>query len=657
MRDIGQLKPNFGQPSVGLVGRPLSGAAPQVVAPAETPSPEPKESFASSALAPADPISKERDESVVASPPAQREPSLSVLSQTWSEPHCEVTPSLSGTLVALEEPPRATQESASGTTLAAMLQGIAATLEEPHQAAMQQRETQYLERFPHADGPAAASKRRELSERYHHPTTAASSVSQTIAQHAQERGVALASPPPELQGALRSESLAMVKQAAQGVVDRLFLSELASHNPEKHEIVRRQTERFLDLAAEVAPAGFSAADAYRLVASNLALVSFQDKAAAENMLGDHGVRHLLGHNVKACEALADGLEKQGVPVGSKDRLVLHQAMIVHDLGYAMDSVRQPINRDGIRGQDAGHNVLAARYLRERSQDPEDPLSKLFSSSDLERMHRCVLFHDKDAEGGPGIDFQMTSTPTPEQRAQNLESMTRMADNSHAFEDKLPELLYRKPESLKAMRLMKTAGEVGDAATLGALKKELAGLIEQDASLARDDREALLTSVGSVGPQSYQFSVGRIAGNKPVFDITPEGKVELNVAESDIHQQTVALFGLPAYHQLEKFVKDCAGQKVTLHGGQERFDGPSVCVVVDGPQAGPSGAFQTQLHAKLLDDKPFVTFALLDAQMSTWQSMLESRQKLGESGLEADLQEVKAQRLAALESYRAGRNVS
>lgn len=540
-------------------------------------------------------------------------------------------------------------------TLAEVLQEIAVSSVEKESStaqAMSERENGYLKVFPYKNDAKSLEARAALNVRYNDPTTSAESMTRTVTRYAQERGIEVDQVPQNLLGEFSKENLGEVKKATQAIIDKLFLCKDTSLNPEKHATVSKETERFLDLAMEVAPKGFSAGDAYKLVAGNLALISYQDKAAAENMLGDHGVRHLLGHNINACEQLADGLEKRGIPVNAMDRLVMHQAMIVHDLGYAMDSVRNPINSEGLKGQDAGHNVLAARYLRERSQNPDDPLAKLFGQDDLERMHRCVLYHDKDKSGGPGVHFKMKSSLSDDERAINLETMTRVADNSHAFEDKLPELLYRKPDSLKSMRMMKTAGELGDEALVSTIKGELAAQIQADPSLAKDDKEALLQSVSSVHAQSYQFSVGRIAGSKPSFDVSEDGKVQLSVTESGLHQQTSALFGMQSYKQMEKFVKDCAGEKVSLHGHTEVIDGKDVCVILSAPGRAADDEFNTSLTKGLLQDKPFVKFAMLDSQLSEWQTTLEERQRLGKPVQQFDIDEVKAQRRSLLETYRA-----
>lgn len=631
---------------------PSSSAFPQ---PAALPVlPEPAESFSGA---------------LTSSPsPSQPAPSVATAASTtssvaplsWQEGNTTYSSLANGPIVALEaassEPALSAGAPQPGLTLAELLSGLTTPSQVSAQA-MQERENVYLGRFPFKNDEAAVETREALAARYNDPSTSSVSVKETVNAYAASRGVEVDTVPEHLHNAPLAGNLDRVRQATAGVIDKLFLSSSASFNPEKHATVSQQTERFLELAAQAAPQGFSASDAYRLVAGNLALVSYQDNAAAENMLGDHGVRHLLGHNINACEQLADGLEQRGTPVSAVDRLVLHQAMIVHDLGYAMDSVRDPINDEGLKGQDAGHNALAARYLRERSQDPDDPLCQLFAAGDLERMHRCVLFHDKDQDGGPGVNFRLGAQPSEDDRACNLETITRVADNSHAFEDKLPELLYRKPESLKTMRLMKTAGELGDPQLLESLKADLATTVANDPTLAKDDREALLQSVSSVTAKSYQFSVGRISGSRPTFGITEDGKVELTVSESDTHQQTSALFGMPGYKQMEKFIKDCSGQKVSLNGQSMQIEGDDVRVIVNGSKVAESDPFNAELHRGLLEDKAFVRYAHADGQLSDWQGQLEQRQKLGEEGLEAEIAEVKKTRRQALQGYRASSGVA
>lgn len=577
---------------------------------------------------------------------------------TWNEGDIEFIATGNGPISSLlETSPTQDAPAAKALTLAETLKSASAGISSAPTKVMQDLEGVYLTRFPFKEGEKAIKARAELATRYSDPRNTAASIANTMATHAGERGVDLQAVPEGLVGDLSSANLGDVKKAAQGVIDKLFLSQEASMNPEKHATVSEETSRFLDLAQEIAPAGFTAGDAYKLAAENITLLSFQDHVASENMLGDHGVRHLVGHNIAACEQLADGLERQGTPVGAADRLTLHQAMIVHDLGYAMACVRDGINQDGIKGQEGGHNVLAAKYIRDRAQNPDDPMTKLFGSENIQNMHRCVLYHDKDANGEPGVELEMTPNPTPEQRAKNMETMTRVADNSHAFEDKLPELLYREPKSFKALRLMKTAGELGDAKLVEDIKADLSEEIAANPGYAKDDRKALLQAVNSVIPESYKFAVDRIAGTNPTFDITPDGKVKMDVREVDTHQDSMGLFGMANYHMIEKFMKDNVGDKVSLSGQAETVRGGAVEITFHGSldRAKGTDAFSENLRRDLLGEKPFVKFALLDTQLGLQQDVLQEKLKLGgdATSLTTQIDAIKSKRREILDSYRAG----
>ncbi len=577
---------------------------------------------------------------------------------SWSEGGIEFAATGNGPISSLlETPPMHSTAEVKAPTLAETLKSLSSDLGSQSTKVMNDREDVYLGRFPFKEGEKAIQARNDLQVRYDDSRNSAKSIADTMSTYAGERGVDLSAVPDGLTGDLSSGNLGDVKKAAQGVIDKFFLSQEASMNPDKHATVSKETSRFLDLAQEIAPDGFTAADAYKLAAENITLLSFQDHVASENMLGDHGVRHLVGHNIAACEQLADGLERQGTPVGAGDRLTLHQAMIVHDLGYAMSCVRDGINEEGIKGQEGGHNVLAAKYIRDRANNPDDPMTKLFGSEGLQNMHRCVLYHDKDVNGKPGVELEMTSNPTPEQRAKNMETITRVADNSHAFEDKLPELLYREPKSFKALRLMKTAGELGDKGLVEDIKADLSDEIASNPTYAKDDRKALLQAVSSVIPESYKFAVDRIAGSKPTFDITPEGKVKMDVQEVDTHQDAASLFGMANYHQIEKFMKDYVGDKVSLSGQAETVRGGDVEISFHGSLDRTKGtdAFNENLRKDLLGDKPFVKFALLDSQLSQQQGILEEKLKLGGDGasLTTQIDAVKVKRREMLDSYRAG----
>jgi len=350
----------------------------------------------------------------------------------------------------------------------------------------------------------------------------------------------------------------VIMEQVQTHIDRLFNSEQGRLNPEKQRMVTEQTRRYLELITQTQaegdlPQNLDAQTVLRLVEDNVWTLAYQDRVASENLLGDHGIRHIVGYNIQVCEAIGDELVRNGQQVKAIDRLIQHQTMIDHDIGYATDTVRNAINR-GSFGEDRGHNVLSAKYIREKINLSDDSMKQVFSDEQLQIIHEGILHHDSSE-----IDFRIGDMSN-EARQDNILSAIHIADNTHAFEDKLPELLYTYPDSLRIMRLMKTAGELGDSEIFSTLQGQLVEGIQANSNLSKDDKEALIHASQSLNPESYKFSVGRICGNKPEFALSNEGNVTITVQESSIHQEVVGLYGQSSYDQLKKFIADLTGKE-------------------------------------------------------------------------------------------------
>ncbi len=400
----------------------------------------------------------------------------------------------------------------------------------------------------------------ELEERYNSSETQPKTVLAQIGEYADKVGVEK-NVPQEFAGKIFSnETKDLLSKSTEDRITKYLLNkETGRVNPAKHETLVKQTARYIELITLAQAEGdispdISLEDVANMVNENIDKLVFQDRVAAENMLGDHGIRHLVGHNITVTEKVFDQLGEQGQQVKAMDRLMAHQIMIDHDIGYATSVVRDRINTEGIKGQDAGHNLLAAKFISDRMSDKNDHMNKVFGKDNLSQIHSGILYHDSSK-----LEFAIGDA-SPEARRKNLESAIHLADNTHAFEDKLPEVLYGVPKSLETMRLLKTAGEIGDKALVEELKKSLVEHIKATESFSEDDKEALTLAVSGLSAQAYKFSVPRICGNKPEFTIDAQGKVEITVEESAIHQEATALFGGESYQQLKKFIKDLGGPK-------------------------------------------------------------------------------------------------
>jgi len=488
---------------------------------------------------------------------------------------------------------------------------------------MQENEDHFLEDFAkdEKDESKRKTKQEGLKKRYDDDRTSSKEIKADVLKFCTQRGIEINQLPKELQGLIFSEdNQGKTDKALTLLVEQFYKRAEASINPEKLQLLQNQTEQFLKLLRQAQAEGsvsntLSAEDIYRLTSENIAILAYQDRIASENLLGDHGLRHLVGHNIRVSMELADQLSAQGTPISAKDRLILHQTMIYHDLGYAVAPVAEAIRNEGLKGQDSGHNILGAKIMKEQAVDPDSSLARVFSDKDFSLIHQGILYHDKNAEGRAAIAFTVGENQTDATKKENLLSIIRTADNTHAFEDKLPELLYRIPEAMKVMKLLRTAGEIDstEPAIIEGLKNNLVHIIETR-DLAADDRIALLLAAKSLSEESYKFNVDRICGNKPQYEINNQGKLKISVVVSEIHQEVVRLFDRESYKQLSKFIKDTFDQ--SLIGNLPVSFTSNSGHTLERRETTEKSDYQRQLEEAINGDPQFTDFVNNDNQLRT-----------------------------------------
>jgi len=417
----------------------------------------------------------------------------------------------------------------------------------------------------------------------------------------------------------------IVLAKAQERISVLFNSEYGSKSPEKQRMVAEQTKQYLELFSKAQTEGslsndISAGMVIRLVDENIGKLAYQDRKATENWLGDHGVRHIVGHNIDVSMKLADELERNGQKVSAVDRLMMHQIMIEHDMGYATDVVSKPINQGGF-GADGGHNVLAAKSFREQAEDTTSPVGQVFSSEQAAIVHEGILHHDSRA-----VKFNL-GDESPQAKKENVLSAIHVADNTHAFEKKLPEILYNHPDTLRIMRLMKTAGETGDDTSIVALRGQLISGIDKNSAFSDDDKTALKLAANMISKGSYERTVPRICGNKPEFEIDNKGVLTIDVTESAIHREVVGVFAQGQNEQLQKFLGDIAGIKNVDLRNVDSVISPEGTVVVKMRTGEGRDIEKTDYQMKideLIKDADFSSFVIEDADLAADQALLQKQ---------------------------------
>ena len=340
--------------------------------------------------------------------------------------------------------------------------------------------------------------------------------------------------------------------------------------PEGAEKLVKMTANMTRLAKEAGVEPHLYAD---LMARNIAKVGLQESKAEERTLSDHGVRHITV-NVEQAHKVLDALKGGGLGVEPMDYLAAAQVMIDHDLGYTIPAIHQ----GGFAVKDNYH-PQASRVLWE--QQPE--MSKIFGREGWAEMGRLIESHsgsDLDWEGDP------------------LGSAVRMADNTHLFADKMPEVLFDNKKGVELMaklHLLKkhtgyskeNSAPAGLKEGIDQLKKALMSHIEGRSDIPTKQRQRLIKAANEIMPFTDTFLVSRLAGRSPEFKFDSEKKsMGVRIEHSSVRGAIADVFGADEEDkQFMKMLEDFGIKE----SDQAKLDSPPPPVKVGVPPTGDAKA--------------------------------------------------------------------
>ena len=434
---------------------------------------------------------------------------------------------------------------------------------------------------------ALSTLKPEVAERYEtkHDTQELSS---KLDDFSQSRGVELQHRPEELQRmTLGGRGMEKMKNHISSAVDKLLDDDVDRRDVKN--FVGRYTDNLKTAYHEATGEHLNAGDAYGLVLKNVVKLALQEQAATETLLGHHGIEHIVTHNMRVAQSIFDCLQQQGYSVSAKDRLLVDQAMVDHDIGYAL--IADEVRSQGLKGQDAGHAVIGAKLVRESRGT--SLLNTFLDDSDWSAYHQAILYH-----GAPNSEHQSFC---PNNRNHNIEMAVRVADTSHGLDEhKLPPLILDHPNALGTLRLMQAADELGRDDLVTKARENLAEDIVNRDDLSQTKTLAFLSAAQQLVPKSLKFMVGRFEAASGQSEQMQDGRLTLVNQENPIGAKVFDFYGLPQEDkQLSKLRSETGADKL-----------PELSVEkVDGPKQ-PVSNFQGEV-ANLLRNTPFAGFHRID----------------------------------------------
>ena len=325
-------------------------------------------------------------------------------------------------------------------------------------------------------------------------------------------------------------------------------------------------------------AGVGAEQTAQLISGNVAKIVHQDVKSAERVLSDHGIRHVTV-NIKTGHQVLDSLKAGGIEITPKQYLQLSQIMVDHDLGYTIPAIHSGAAQDS-------YHPHASRKLWEQQAD----MGNVFGQADWAKMGEHIESHS-----GSALDWE----------GDPVGSAVRMADNTHLFADKLPEVLFddkKGVELLAKIALLKESlglgqGKAGMRASgssaefkqgIEKLRGALKDHIDQRSDIPPRYRTAFQKSVGEISGASDYFIANRLAGRNPSFDFDKAAKcMDVRVEQSGVRKAIMDVFGEDAADK--QFVKMLASFGIG-EDKLKKLKDPPPAISLDVPQDSPQATF-------------------------------------------------------------------
>lgn len=151
---------------------------------------------------------------------------------------------------------------------------------------------------------------------------------------------------------------------------------------EEKEVILKEANTFVSLYKTAFPLA-SLQQVYTITRDNVRFLAYQEKRDKYVFAGsDHGTRHIVRANITFADQILDGLAKSGQEVTALDRVLLHQAIMIHDMGYAFGVAQTHF------GASKDHPLGSTLWLEANA----DYFKAYFGEAGYEQIRRAVLYH-------------------------------------------------------------------------------------------------------------------------------------------------------------------------------------------------------------------------------------------------------------------------
>jgi len=245
-------------------------------------------------------------------------------------------------------------------------------------------------------------------------------------------------------------------------------------NQEEKELIFGESEKFLNIYKEAYPDA-DLNKMYSVVNDNSRKLAYQTERDKQVFSGsDHGTRHILEGNMNMADKM---LESLGDKVSAKDKVIVHQIIIDHDLGYTVGVAQAEKSFNASKD----HPLFSTKFV----EDNKDYYIDKFGEDVYEAIKDGILQHSYvKSEYGTSRD---------EEKGFNYETIRSITSTVDALgvtaEIKCP-AFFREPAAVEILQKIKLYSDTNEEGLgdeqMDKYKKQLHAIADKEPSAKRKE---------------------------------------------------------------------------------------------------------------------------------------------------------------------------
>lgn len=251
---------------------------------------------------------------------------------------------------------------------------------------------------------------------------------------------------------------------------------------EEAALIKTEAGKFAEIYAEAFPEA-SPQQIFELARDNARKLAYQTERDKQVFSGsDHGTKHILEGNMKMADKMIESLDNK---VSAKDKVLIHQIIVDHDLGYTTGIAQAKESFEASKD----HPLFSAKFVEAN----QDYYKQMFGKDGYEMIRDGILQHSYvKSEYNTVTDSKKGFNPDI------IRSVTSTVDALGVTAETKCPAFFREPEAVKVLQkvqlyAMTHEGKVAPEA-LADYKDQLRSVANKEADVPR--REGFLKAIDS-----------------------------------------------------------------------------------------------------------------------------------------------------------------